>query len=180
MGASFIYTAGKVNYNGETPKYYLGGPFTSYDLSKSTALFAMGRVSRPCAEKVVPASSLELAMAKWNVALHDGRRDQPAVHAVTQPQSASRLQAVLSLIEQHRQKWALPADLRIVVSYEAGQHAFWIYRALQARGIECYLIDPASLPAERQKQRAKTDRLDASRLVINLHASGIRQNVLPH
>ncbi|SIT52191.1 hypothetical protein BN2476_2130011 [Paraburkholderia piptadeniae] len=61
------------------------------------------QVSRPCAEEVVLAVSLELAMAKWKVALHEGRRrDQPAVHTATQPQAASRLQAVLSLIEQHR------------------------------------------------------------------------------
>ncbi|ADG20803.1 transposase IS116/IS110/IS902 family protein (plasmid) [Paraburkholderia atlantica] len=127
------------------------------------------QVSRPCAEEAVLAVSLELATAKWKVALHDGRRDQPSVHTVTQPQAACRLQAVLSLIE-HRQKWALPAELRIVVSYEAGQDAFWIYRALQARGIECYVVDPASIPVERQKRRAKTDRLDAIRLVINLRA----------
>ncbi|MGF6963860.1 transposase [Paraburkholderia sp. WC7.3g] len=128
------------------------------------------QVSRPCAEEIVLAVSLELAMAKWKVALHDGHRDRPAVHTVTQPQAASRLQAVLSLIEQHRQKWALPASVRIVVSYEAGQDAFWIYRALQARGIECYVVDPASIPVERQKRRAKTDRLDVIRLVINLRA----------
>ncbi len=35
-------------------------------------------------------------------------------------QAASCLQVVLSLIEQRRQNWALPAELRIVVSYEAG------------------------------------------------------------
>ncbi|WP_321928669.1 IS110 family RNA-guided transposase [Paraburkholderia guartelaensis] len=128
------------------------------------------QVSRPCAEEVVLAVSLELAMAKWKVALHDGRRDRPAVHTVTQPQAASRLQAVLSLIEQSRQKWALPAGVRIVVSYEAGQDAFWICRALQARGIECYVVDPASIPVERQKRRAKTDRLDVIKLVINLRA----------
>ncbi|MEX3816613.1 IS110 family transposase, partial [Paraburkholderia sp. BR13439] len=128
------------------------------------------QVSTPCAEEIVLAVSLELAMAKWKVALHDGRRDRPAVHTVTQPQATSRLQAVLSLIEQHRQKWALPAELRIAVSYEAGQDAFWIYRALQARGIEYYVVDPASIPVERQKRRAKTDRLDVIRLVINLRA----------
>jgi transposase len=60
--------------------------------------------------------------------------------------------------------------VRIVVCYEAGQDAFWICRALQARGIECYVVDPASIPVERHKRRAKTDRLDAIKLVINLRA----------
>ncbi|MBB5463897.1 IS110 family transposase, partial [Paraburkholderia sp. Cpub6] len=53
---------------------------------------------------------------------------------------------------------------------EAGQDAFWIYRALRARGIECHVVDPASIPVERHKRRAKTDRLDAIRLVISLRA----------
>ncbi|WOD14199.1 IS110 family RNA-guided transposase [Paraburkholderia kirstenboschensis] len=121
-------------------------------------------------EEQLLAVSLELAAANWKVALHDGRRDKPAVHTVAQPQAAARLQAVLALIEGHREKWSLPAGVRIVVSYEAGQDAFWICRALQAHGIECYVVDPASIPVERHRRRAKTDRLDAIKLVINLRA----------
>jgi transposase len=120
--------------------------------------------------EVVLAVSLELAVSKWKVALLDGRRERPAVHTVEQPQAAARLQAVLALIDEHRDRWSLPADVRIVVCYEAGQDAFWIWRALQAHGIECYVVDPASIPVERHRRRAKTDRLDAIRLVINLRA----------
>lgn len=57
-----------------------------------------------------------------------------------------------------------------MVSYEAGQDGFWICRALQARQIECYIVDPASIPVERHKRHAKTDRLDAIKLVTNLRA----------
>src|SRR5258708_7592957 len=121
-------------------------------------------------EEVVLAVSLELAAASWKVALHDGRRDKPAVHTVAQPQAAARLEAALDVIEQQKLKWLLPAGVRTVVSYEAGQDAFWICRALQVRGIECYVVDPASIPVERHKRRAKTDRLDAIKLVINLRA----------
>src|SRR5260370_9133396 len=63
-------------------------------------------------EEVVLAVSLELAAASWKVALHDGRREKPAVHTVAQPQAAARLQAVLDLIEQHRGKGALPPGAR--------------------------------------------------------------------
>ena len=121
-------------------------------------------------EALVLAVSLELAAASWKVALHDGRREKPAVHTVAQPQAAARLQAVLDLIEAHRQKWSLPAGVRVVVSYEAGQEAFWICRALRAQHVECYVVDPASIPVQRHKRRAKTDRLDAIKLVINLRA----------
>jgi transposase len=121
-------------------------------------------------EETVLAVSLELAAAKWKVALHDGQREKPAVHTVAQPQAAARLQAVLDVIEQQKLQWSLPAGTRVVVSYEAGQDAFWMCRALQAHGIECYVVDPASIPVERHKRRAKTDRLDAIKLVINLRA----------
>lgn len=72
-------------------------------------------------EETVLALSLELAAAKWKVALHDGRREKPAVHTVAQAQAAARLQAVLDVIEQQKLQWSLPVTTRGVVSYEAGQ-----------------------------------------------------------
>ena len=102
---------------------------------------------------LVLAVSLELAAAKWKVAFHDGRREKPAVHTVAQPQAAARLQAVLDVIEQQKLKWSLPGGTRVVVSYEAGQDAFWICRALQARAIECHVVDPASIPVASQAAR---------------------------
>jgi transposase len=74
------------------------------------------------------------------------------------------------LIERHKEKWSLTADTPIVVSYEAGQDAFWIYRALRLKEIDCYVVDPASIPVERHQRRPKTDRLDAIKLVTNLRA----------
>jgi transposase len=54
----------------------------------------------------VLAVSLELVAAKWKVPLHDGRREKPAARTVAQPQAAARLQAVLDLIEAHKEKWS--------------------------------------------------------------------------
>jgi transposase len=122
------------------------------------------------AENAILAVSLELSAAQWKVALHDGFREKPAVHTVSAPRANVRLQAVLELIAQQKQKWLLPSDVRVVVSYEAGQDGFWILRALCSRGIDCYMVDAASIPVERHKRRAKTDRLDAIRLVTNLRA----------
>ncbi len=45
-------------------------------------------------DELVLAVSLELAAAKWKVALHDGRREKPSVHMVAQPQAAARLQGI--------------------------------------------------------------------------------------
>ncbi|CAG9186288.1 hypothetical protein LMG23994_06146 [Cupriavidus pinatubonensis] len=52
---------------------------------------------------MVLAVSLELAAAKWMVALHDGRRDSPTVHTVAQPQATLRLQAALALTERYKE-----------------------------------------------------------------------------
>lgn len=121
-------------------------------------------------ENIILATSLELAGGQWKIALHDGRRQSPAVHTVRGAQAAMRVQALLEVIERYKQKWSLPQEVRVVVSYEAGQDGFWIYRALRSRGMECYVIDAASIPVERHRRRAKTDRLDAIKLVTNLRA----------
>lgn len=40
--------------------------------------------------EIILAASVELAGAKWKIALHDGRRDRPAIHTITEPHSAAR------------------------------------------------------------------------------------------
>ena len=111
------------------------------------------------------AVSLELSKGSWKIALHDGKRDKPAIHTVSSEQAATRLNEAATVIEACKKKWGLPAHIRTIVSYEAGQDGFWIHRALTAKGYEVLVIDPASIPVERQARRAKTDRLDAIKLV---------------
>ena len=70
-------------------------------------------------EEAVLAVALELAAKTWKVALHDGRRERPALHTVEQPQAASRLQAVLALIDQQQylQGWAPIAFMAMHIRY---------------------------------------------------------------
>ena len=111
------------------------------------------------------AASLELSKGSWKIALHDGKRDKPAIHTVSSEQAAKRLNDAAAVIEATKRKWGIPEHTRTVVSYEAGQDGFWIHRALSALGYEVLIVDPASIPVERQARRAKTDRLDAIKLV---------------
>ena len=53
----------------------------------------------------------------------------------------------------------------MVSCYEAGRDGFWIHRALTARGIANRVVDSASIEVNRRARRAKTDRLDALKLV---------------
>src|SRR5262249_46964493 len=57
-----------------------------------------------------------------------------------------------------------------IVCYEAGYDAFWLARFLKARGIECLVVDSASMQVNRRSRRAKTDRIDLAKLLRALIA----------
>ncbi len=116
----------------------------------------------------VLAVSLELSKNSWKIALHDGCREKASIHTATSKDALERLTEATAWIGQTRQKWQMPSDARVMIVYEAGQDGFWIQRALTEKGYEVVIIDPASLPVERQARRAKTDRLDAIKLVLAL------------
>lgn len=118
--------------------------------------------------ELVLAVALELASGSWKIALHDGNREHPAIKAVDADTAAGRLQQAIDEITKIKARWELPADVRTVVLYEAGQDGFWIARELTERGFEAVICDPASLQVTRQARRAKTDRLDAIKLVSAL------------
>ena len=121
-------------------------------------------------DEEILAVSLELASKSWKVGLDDGKRKAPAVHGVEHEKPEGRLHQAMGVIEKSKQKWGLSPGMRVVVVYEAGQDGFWIQRALSARGYETLVVDAASIPVERRARRAKTDRLDAIRLVLALRA----------
>lgn len=59
---------------------------------------------------------------------------------------------------------------RVIVVYEAGYGGFWLARWLIARGVEVHVIQPSSVPVERLKRRAKSDKIDADLLLRTLLA----------
>ncbi len=61
---------------------------------------------------------------------------------------------------------------RVLLTYEAGYEGFWLARRLgmQAPQIDVVVCDPASLEVVRKAKRAKTDRIDAKRMVRALRA----------
>jgi transposase len=58
-------------------------------------------------------------------------------------------------------------EQRIALCFEAGYDGFWLARFLEQRGIECLVMEPASLQVNRKARRVKTDRIDVEKL---LHA----------
>ena len=116
-------------------------------------------------EEEVLAVALELSSGSWKMAFQDGKHAKPAVLTVSAEQSSVRLKEAEREIAKMRKKWQIGSDVRTVVLYEAGQDGFWIQRALTAHGIKTVICDPGSIPMPRKQRRAKTDRLDAIKLV---------------
>ena len=120
--------------------------------------------------ELILAVSLELASNCWKLAMQDGRHTKASLHAVSAKEPLARLLQVLDAVTRMREKWGLPENIRTVFMYEAGQDGFWIARALIERGFEVYVVNPSSIPVEKQAKRAKTDRLDAIMLVERLRS----------
>jgi transposase len=110
-------------------------------------------------------SSLELAGKSWKVALICGKQANATVIRLDDAHRWDRLLHFLQVIEQWRGKWDLARDCAVRVIYEAGQDGFWIARELQARGVQVFVVDAASVPVARHARRVKTDRLDALKLL---------------
>jgi transposase len=126
--------------------------------------------TQPLNGKPTLDGGLELADKSWKVALTDGRRPNPTVFTVNATALWDRLQQLLQRLQEFKHKWGLPAHCQITLIYEAGQDGFWIARALQAEGLQVLVIDAASVKRPRHQKNAKTDRLDALKLLQELRA----------
>lgn len=104
--------------------------------------------------------AFELSQKNWKLACNDGLRTSEA----TVP--ARDISRVLDVIKRMRRR--IGTGVKVVTCYEAGRDGFWLHRALADHGIENVVLDPASIEVDRRARRAKTDRLDARKLVALL------------
>jgi hypothetical protein len=105
---------------------------------------------------------IEMSQAKWLVAgIVPGVERQPLKRL------AADEAALLKLLHRWRNEAGQGGRQikRIVVAYEAGRDGFWLARWLRVRGVEAYIIHPASIAVSREHRRAKTDRLDTELLM---------------
>lgn len=108
--------------------------------------------------------AFELGAATWTLAMTSGLGLAPWVCKVR----AGDLRRVEQRLTEGRRRCELPATAPVVSCYEAGRDGFWIHRALEAQGIRNRVVDSASIEVSRRARRAKTDRLDAVKLVLML------------
>jgi transposase len=112
--------------------------------------------------------AIELSKKSWIVAVNTPLSDKISRHTL-KPSDGKEL---LDLCERIRTRVAKETKKRVemVSCYEAGYDGFWLHRLLQAHDIRNHVIDPASLQVDRRARRAKTDRVDAERLLRSLIA----------
>lgn len=71
-------------------------------------------------------------------------------------------------VARAKRRFGLSSSVRVVSCYEAGRDGFWLHRHLIQTGIENVVVDPSSIEVKRRYRRAKTDRLDAYKLLVHL------------
>jgi transposase len=108
--------------------------------------------------------SFELGRTEWKLAFTVGWDEKPRLRTL----AAGNLRGLEQEIERARQRWGVPEGARVMSCYEAGRDGFWLHRFLLSRGVENVVVDSSSIEVNRRSRRAKTDRLDAQKLLTML------------
>jgi len=118
-------------------------------------------MTKPALQKKTLLMAMELSESKWKLGLGPASKVRRLKEV-----SYGDLKAVRREIEATKRMLRLPDDTHVVACYEAGRDGFWIKRALdEDLGIECKVVDSASIEVSRRKRRAKNDKLDVKRLL---------------
>ncbi len=103
--------------------------------------------------------AFELGNSTWKMASSDGRKVR---QGTVTARDLEQVQGALLRTQAH---FGMGEGSAVVSCYEAGRGGFWLHRYLQSRGIENVVVDSASLEVDRRLRRAKTDRIDAGKLL---------------
>ena len=105
--------------------------------------------------------AFELGKKEWKLAMTSGFGVTPGLRTV----ASGDLRGVERALREGRQRFGLAVEVPVVSCYEAGRDGFWVHRALTQLRIRNRVVDSASIEVNRRARRAKTDRLDALKLV---------------
>jgi len=122
--------------------------------------------STPYADRLFCA--MELSKNTWLLGIQFPDRQQGSVYSIKGGDSEGLMAKLIAACG----RWTKVTGRKpsILLCYEAGYDAFWLARFLEARGVECLVIDSASMQVNRRSRRAKTDRIDLARLLRALIA----------
>jgi transposase len=115
--------------------------------------------------------AFELGSPNWILGFSVGMAQKPRRRAIP----ARDLEALQKEIVAAKKRFHLQEDARVLSCYEAGRDGFWLHRHLVSVGVDNAIVDSASIEVNRRRRRAKTDRLDAEkllRMLIRFHLHG--------
>ena len=113
-------------------------------------------------------AALELSKNSWLLAIQFPDRDNPSLH----PIKGGDADGLIAKLDAARERLAKVSGQvpKVILCYEAGYDGFWLARFLELRGVDCRVMDPASLQVDRRARRVKTDRIDVEKLLHTLIA----------
>ena len=113
-------------------------------------------------------AALELSKNSWLLAIQFPGRDNPSLHPIRGGDTGG----LMAKLDAARDRLAKVSGRvpKVSLCYEAGYDGFWLARFLEQRGIECLVMEPASLQVNRRARRVKTDRIDVEKLLHTLIA----------
>jgi transposase len=104
-------------------------------------------------------TAFELSDTKWKLAFSDGSKMR---HVAVAARDLEQLQREIG---KAKKRFRLSGKVPIVSCYEAGRDGFWLHRYLISCGIRNVIVDSSSIEVNRRKRRAKSDRIDAGKLL---------------
>ena len=113
-------------------------------------------------------AALELSKNSWLLAIQVAGRDKPSLHPIT----GGDVEGLMTKLDAARDRVAKLTGRtpKVTLCYEAGYDGSWLARFLEQRGIECLVMEPASLQVNRRARRVKTDRIDVESILHTLIA----------
>lgn len=107
--------------------------------------------------------AFELSNSKWRLEFSDGvKRRQRVIEALD-------LQSLKSEISHAKERFGFTCeDVQILSCYEAGRDGFYLHRYLESEGIKNHVVDSSSIEVSRRSRNAKTDRIEARKLMNKL------------
>lgn len=112
--------------------------------------------------------ALELSKETWKLGMSPCRLQKARIRDV----AARDLEGLFREIQEAKKRFGLPETAEVRTCYEAGRDGFWIHRLLVDHGVKNVVIDSAAIEVNRRKRSAKTDRIDAQKLVQLLARHG--------
>jgi transposase len=103
----------------------------------------------------------ELGSTTWVLAFTTASAQRPRLRRLV----AGDLEGLSREMATAKRRFGVSSEVPVQSCYEAGRDGFWLHRWFAGAGIPNLVVDSSSIEVNRRARHAKTDRLDASKLL---------------